>query len=566
MFAEALAAAADLPVEQVLAELGAPPRPEMGQLAWPCFQLAKAARRPPQVLATEIAARVALTPPLLKVEAQGPYVNAHLDGAAVAAQVVPAVLAAGDRYGSVDDGQGAVVCVDFSSPNIAKSFGVHHVRSTVIGHALCGLLEAAGHRTVGINHLGDWGTQFGQLLTIWEEQGNEAELAQGGIDYLLKLYVEFNTRKEADPSLQETARARFKALEDGDPECRRLWALFRAVSLTEFERVYAMLGIRFDDTRGESFYESRMAAVLAELEAKGLLTSSQDATVVDLTDEGLGAALVRKGDGSTLYLTRDLASADFRQSEYGFVRSLYVVGGAQSLHFQQMIAVLKRLGRTWADAIEHVPFGLMRFKDRKMSTRKGDIIPLEEVLNRAVDLARQTVQKGADERGEPAPADIDQLAHRIGVGAVVFNDLKNRRARDVTFDWDELLSFEGETGPYLQYTAARIASMIEKAERPLNPGFDSSLLAGNDELRLCLSLDGLCAALRRSVAECEPSFMSDQLLEISARFSTLYSNRNWKVISEDGPLTDARLALAAATQQALLNGLTWLGIPVPDRM
>ena len=565
-FADAVAAAADLPVEQVAPLIGPPPRPEMGQLAFPCFLLAKAQRKAPPAIAAELAGRVAVASPLARVTAAGPYVNAFLDGSAVAGRVVREALEAGTAFGRLDEGRGAVVCVDFSSPNIAKSFGVHHLRSTVIGHALVGLLDAAGYRPVGINHLGDWGTQFGQLLSIWEEKGDEAELERRGIDYLLELYVEFNRRREDDPTLQERARERFKSLEDGDPESRRLWALFRATSMAEFERVYAMLGIHFEDTRGESFYEDRMPAVLDELDAKGLLSQSQDATVVDLSEDDLGVALVRKADGSTLYLTRDLAAAEFRQAEYGCVRSLYVVGGAQALHFQQMIRVLQKLGRTWAGAIEHVPFGLMRFKDRKMSTRKGDIIPLEEVLRRSIDLARETIVAGATERGLPVPDDLDVLAHRIGVGAVVFNDLKNRRARDVVFDWDELLGFEGETGPYLQYTAARIASLVEKSDRAPSGDFDPALLDGPDELLACLALADLPTALRRAVAESEPSLVSDQLLGIAARFSTLYSNRQWKVLSEDEALSDARLALAQAVRIALVNGLTWLGIPVPDRM
>jgi len=330
--------------------------------------------------------------------------------------------------------------------------------------------------------------------------------------------------------------------------------------------LYAMLGIAFDDARGESFYEDRMPAVLNELDERKLLSTSRDATVIDLEADDLGVALVKKGDGSTLYLTRDLASAQFRHDEYGFVRSLYVVGGAQALHFKQMIRVLQLMEREWAEDIEHVPFGLMRFKDRKMSTRKGDIIKLEEVLVRAVTLAKQTIEDGARDKGRELPSDVDEVAHRIGVGAIVFNDLKNRRARDVTFDWDEVLSFEGETGPYLQYTAARIASLEERLGRPLRPDVDVALISGPAELSALLAVSGLTDALRRAVAESEPSLVADQLLAIAAAFSTLYSNRDWKVLSDDEALTDARLSLAHAVRQALVNGLGWLGIPVPERM
>ncbi|MHC4845059.1 MAG: arginine--tRNA ligase [Planctomycetota bacterium] len=566
LFAERLAPHLDLDVEAIAADVETPPKPEMGQLAFPCFALAKTLRKAPAAIAAELAGKVETGGLIESVSAEGPYVNARLDGARIAAQVLAEVSSAGEAYGRGDFGQGGVVPVDFSSPNIAKPFGIHHLRSTVIGHALVGMLDAAGYEPVGINHIGDWGTQFGQLLAMWEEKGDEATLHERGIDYLLELYVEFNQRKEDDPDLQEVARARFKALEDGDQEARRLWALFREVSLAEFERVYAMLGITFDAVVGESFYEDMMPPVLDELAGTGLLSESKDATVVDLEQHDLGVALVRKRDGSTLYLTRDLAAVNYRWDTYGFARALYVVGGAQSLHFAQMIKVLELLGRPWADRVEHVPFGMMRFKDRKMATRTGDVVLLEDVLSQAVALAKETIERGVREKGREAPADIDDLAHRIGVGAVVFNDLKNRRIRDVVFDWDEVLSFEGETGPYLQYTAARIASMIEKHGGAPSGAPDAALLAGAGELQLLLAIDGLGEALRRGVEAAEPSLVADCLLDIAARFSTLYARKDWKVLSEDRPLTEARIALAAATRQALMNGLGWLGIPVPDRM
>jgi arginyl-tRNA synthetase len=566
LYAERLAPVTGLPVEEVEGMLGTPPRPELGQLAFGCFTLAKARRQAPAAIAAELASAVVLGDGLHSVSAEGPYVNARLDGADVARHVLGAVIAQGERYGESDRGRGALVPVDFSSPNIAKPFGIHHLRSTVIGHALVGMLQAGGYRPVGINHIGDWGTQFGQLLAGWEEQGDEAELSARGIAYLLELYVEFNRRLKLAPELAQRARAKFKALEDGDPQARRLWRLFRDVSLAEFERVYALLGIRFDDVRGESDYEHMMPAVLEELAARGLLRESEDATIVDLEAYGLGAALVRKRDGSTLYLTRDLAAADYRYRTYAFARCLYVVGAAQSLHFSQLRKVLELLGRPWAERVEHVPFGMMRFKDRKMATRTGDVVLLEDVLDRAVALARETIERGAREKGREPPADIDALAHRIGVGAVVFNDLKNRRVRDVVFDWDEVLSFEGETGPYLQYSAARIASMGDRYGRTPPAQVRWDLLSDDGEVALLLAIDALPDSLARGLQEAEPSLLADRLLEIAARFSTLYSRKDWKVLSEDTGLTDARMLLASAARQALVNGLRWLGIPVPERM
>ena len=571
-FAERLAPVTGLPVDEILGLLAPPPQEGMGQLGFPCFALAKQRRQAPPAIAAELAAQLAEQLPaggaLRDVRAVGPYLNAFLDPAAVAAEVLPEVLAAGDGFGRRDLGHGAKVPVDFSSPNIAKPFGIHHLRSTVIGHALVGVLRAAGYQPVGINHIGDWGTQFGQLLAVWDEQGDEQRLQDEGIGYLLELYVAFNERKAGDPGLQERARAKFKALEAGEPEARRLWKLFRDVSLAEFSRVYELLGIRFDLVQGESFYEDLMPPVIAELEAKGLLAESEEATVVDLSADDLGVALIRKRDGTTLYLTRDLASADWRHRTYDFPRALYVVGAAQSLHFAQLKRVLELLGRPWHAAVEHVPFGLMRFKDRKMSTRTGDIILLEEVLQRAVALARQTIVRGAEEkdRALPPEAELDELAHRIGVGAVVFNDLKNRRVRDVTFDWDEVLSFEGATGPYLQYTAARIASLDDRLGRPAAAEPDWSRLDRDGELALALAIDDLPDSLERAVASSEPSYVADNLLDVAARFSTLYADRSWKVLSDDDALTDARMALARAARQALVNGLGWLGISVPARM
>jgi arginyl-tRNA synthetase len=566
LFAERLAPHLDLPVGDLAVQVETPPRPELGQLAFPCFALAKTLRKAPAAIAAELAGKVEAGGLIASVFAEGPYVNARLDGALVAAQVLGEVLPAGEAYGNIDLGQGRKVPVDFSSPNIAKPFGIHHLRSTVIGHALVGMLDAAGFVPVGINHIGDWGTQFGQLLAIWEQKGDEDRLHAEGIHYLLQLYVEFNQQKQDDPGLQDVARACFRSLEDGDPEARRLWSLFRDVSLAEFERVYALLGIRFDDVKGESYYEKLMQPVLDELDAASLLTESKEATVVDLEAYDLGVALVRKGDGSTLYLTRDLAAVDYRWGQYEFARALYVVGAAQSLHFAQMCKVLELLGRPWSDRVEHVPFGMMRFKDRKMATRTGDVVLLEDVLTRAVATAKEAIERGVRERGREARSDVDDLAHRIGVGAVVFNDLKNRRIRDVVFDWDEVLSFEGETGPYLQYTAARIASMIDKHGSPVSPIVETALLAGDGELALLLAIDGLPLALRRGVEAAEPSLVADCLLDIAARFSTLYARKDWKVLSEDQPLTKARIALAAAARHALMNGLRWLGIPVPDRM
>ncbi len=566
IFAKAIAEILGEDEGDVLDQITVPPRKAMGHLAFPCFDLAKTRGTTPPEAATHLEQSLSLPEDFGRVAVAGPYVNLFVNGETAARDIVSDVLSAGPCFGTSDAGGGEKVPVDFSSPNIAKPFGIHHLRSTVIGHALCRMLAARGYQPVGINHIGDWGTQFGQLLAIWEELGDEVRLQQEGISFLLDLYIEFNRRLEEDPEIQERARVKFQSLEGGDGECRRLWEEFRKVSLAEFDRVYAMLGIHFDEVQGESYYEELMPAVLEELESKGLLTESEDATVVDLEDDDLGTALLRKKDGSTLYLTRDLAAADYRYQTYTFPRCLYVVGVSQTHHFQQMKKILARMGRAWHGAVEHVPFGMMRFTDRKMSTRKGDIIYLEDVLNKAADLARETIAKGVEEKGRVAPDNLDEVSRQISIGAVVFNDLKNRRARDVVFDWDAVLSFEGETGPYLQYTAARIASILARYGKEYCGEIEWSLLSGEDETLLLLAIDGLPASLARAVDSSEPSYLADQLLKIASHFSTLYSRRDWKVLSDDETLTKARLSLAAATRQALCNGLGWLGIPIPDRM
>lgn len=550
---------------EVAGWLETPKDVKLGDYALPCFQLAKARKQSPVAIAAEVAA--ALAPGaagagLAAVRATGPYVNFTLDRAAFVGSTLRTILEQGDAYGSSTVGAGKTVVVDYSSPNIAKPFGIHHLRSTVIGAAIVRLHRALGYRVVGVNHLGDWGTQFGQLITAWRRQGDEARLDREGIPYLLELYVQFNKDLAADPTLRDAARKAFAELERGDPEARRLWKRFRDVSEAEFKRVYELLGIRFDAFTGESFYEDKMAPVVAELEAKGLLQESRDARIVDLTADNLGVCVIQKADDATLYVTRDLAAAMYRQATYGFAKALYVVGNAQSLHFQQLVRLLQLLGRDFAQNVIHVPFGLMRFPDRKMSTRAGDILMLEDVLDQAVERAAAIV---ADKN--PALAANAAIARAVGVGAVIFNDLKNRRARDVVFDWNEVLAFEGETGPYLQYVHARIASVLRKATARTDAeraGADSTLLATDVERELVRKAADYGAVLARAADACEPSFVADYLLELGAILNRFYIE--CRILGEAPELTEARLALVRAVQIVIKNGLSILGIEALEEM
>ncbi len=560
--AEAAAGALGITLEEARDALEPPRDPRLGDLALPCFALAKRQKRNPAEIAAAAAARIVCAPPLAAVRAAGPYLNFCLVPGAVAAAVIGRVLAEGPAYGGSRAGAGQTVVIDFSSPNIAKPFGIHHLRSTVIGAAIGRILRARGHDVVGVNHLGDWGTQFGQLIVAFRRWGDEGRLAAEKIPYLLELYVRFNAERKAQPALQEEARAAFRALEQGDAEARALWRRFREVSEAEFRRIYELLGVRFEHFTGESFYEERMPAVVAELERQGLLVESEDATIVDLSADGLGVSIIKKADDSTLYMTRDLAAAIYRFETFRFVHALYVVGAAQTLHFRQLFRVLELLGRPFARDLVHVPFGLLRFRDAKMSTREGRVIYLEDVLQRAVELARQKIREK-----NPDLADAERVARAVGIGAVVFNDLKNRRIKDVTFDWDELLAFEGDTGPYLQYAHARIASVFRKAGRDpaaLAGPFCFALLDSLAERDVTRAVALYPEAVARAAAEYEPSVVSQHLLDLAAVLNRFYIE--CRILGVEPALSEARLALVRAAQITIKNGLALLGIEAPDEM
>jgi len=564
--AELAAGALDAEINEVVALLGPPRDRERADLALPCFILAKKKGTNPVELARTAAAAIEPTPPLAKVEAAGPYLNFTLDAGAVNGAVVGQALELGTKFGGSDEGAGKTVLIDFSSPNIAKPFGIHHLRSTVIGAAIGRIMRARGYVVEGINHLGDWGTQFGQLIVAYRRWGDAKRLDQEGIPYLLEIYVRFNDELKSAPEMQDEARAAFRSLEAGDDDCRALWKKFKDVSETEFRRVYDILGIEFEHFTGESFYEDKMPAMLDELEASGLLKESDEATVVDLEDDGLGVSLIKKGDNSTLYVTRDLAAASYRYATFGFHKALYVVGAAQSLHFKQLFKILEKLGKPFSEDMAHVPFGLLRFKDAKMSTREGKVIFLEQVLDRAVELAQSIV-----EEKNPELAAEKSIARAVGIGAVVFNDLKSRRIKDVTFDWEEILSFDGDTGPYLQYTHARCANIFRKVgmtpESLVAEGeIDYGLLALAPERELVRVIAQFEDHVRRAAAEYEPSVVAQYLLTAAAAFNRFYNDDGCRVVGAETTLRNARLALVRATQITLENGLALLGLEAPDQM
>jgi len=544
-----------LGIEAETLQFERPRQDGVGEFALPCFRFAQAAGKAPPALAAELA-------DFLRgrgVEAQpaGPFLNVRLDGAALAA----AVLADARRpdFGAARDGR--VTLVEFSSPNIAKPMHIGHLRSTVIGAALARMFARLGHRVVRINHLGDWGSQFGKLVAAWNRWGSEAELERAPIEHLLGLYVRFHADEAADPELAAEAKRAFQELESGaDNATRAAWKRFTALSLREFDKTYARLGVRFDFVRGESWYENQLGPLLAWLESCGVVEDSDGARIVRLDSLGIKTpCLVKTAHETTLYATRDLAAAKSRWEEFAFDQALYVVGNEQSLHFQQFKAVLARCGAAWQERIEHIPFGLIRLAEGKLSTREGRVLQLSDVLDRAVELARAAVEEKNPEHPDKAGA-----AEMVGVGAVLFHDLKHQRTKDVVFDWNEVLSFEGDTGPYLQYAHARCCSILRKAGRPAPAAADASLIAA-EARDLLVALGRFPAALREAAAKREPMLLAHALLKIGAAGNSWY-RENRVIGAEPRALEDARLALTDAWRCTLANGLGLLGVPAPEEM
>lgn len=530
-----------------------PKSSDLGDYAFPTFSLAKIMHRAPKMIASDLVGQIDVTP-FEQVKAVGGYVNFYLDKISFAHDVLKVIAQAGEHYGDANIGSGNVP-IDMSSPNIAKPMSMGHLRSTVIGNALANILSKIGYTPIKINHLGDWGTQFGKLIVAYKKWGSEDAVKADPIKNLLHYYVEFHEKAEANPELDDEARAWFKRLEDGDEEAIALWRWFRTVSLAEFNRIYKNLGVDFDSYNGEAFYNDKMADVVKRLEDKHLLKTSQGAEIVDLSAYNLNPALIKKSDGATLYMTRDLAAAIFRKEHYHFVQSLYVVGNEQREHFQQLKAVLLEMGYDWANDIHHIPFGLITANGKKLSTRKGNIILLKNVLRDAVGLAKQQIAEK-----HPDLPNADKIAHEVGVGAVIFHDLKNERLDNFDFNLEEVVRFEGETGPYVQYTNARANSILRKSAIDPAPEVALSDPAAWDVLR---ALGDYPSMVLRAAKEYEPSVIAKYALRLAKAFNKYYANV--KVLVEDSELP-ARLAMVKATTQVLTNALQLLGIGAPEEM
>lgn len=549
----------DLTLEEIVALIEVPPNKEMGDFAFPCFKLAKVFRKAPNMIAADLAENIEAKGAISKVMPLGGYVNFFVNKSQLAETVINDVLTKKEKYGHTDLGQEKAVVIDFSSPNIAKPFHIGHIRTTVIGNALYKIYDSQGYNVVRVNHLGDYGTQFGKLIVAFKLWGSKEAVEANPIPELLKLYVKFHEEAEQKPEMEDEARAWFTKLENGDEEAKALWQWFRDESLKEFARVYDLLDIEFDSYAGESFYSDKMGVVIDQLKEKGLLVQSQGTNVVDLEEFNMPPALITKNDGSTLYMTRDLAAAVYRKNTYDFDKCIYVVGSQQSLHFQQLFKVLELMGYEWSKDLIHVPFGMVALEEGTMSTRKGRVVFLEDVLKQAVEKTKEIVLSK-----NPNAKNVEQIAKQVGVGAVVFQELSNSRIKDYTFSWSRTLSFEGETGPYVQYTHARCCAVLRKAEEEVTADINYDLLSEGDGAEVLKVIGSFNKSILAAMRKNEPHIITRFVLDLAQAFNKFYHDN--PILVDDVEVRKARLALVAATRQTIENALALLGMHAPERM
>lgn len=548
----------DLEVDKIEKLIEIPPKSEMGDYAFPCFQLASFMKKAPNIIANEIKEKISIEG-FERIESLGPYINFFVDKGIFNKDTIEKILSEKDNYGSSSIGEGKNVCVEYSSPNIAKPFHVGHLFTTAIGNALYKMFKKEGYNPIGINHLGDWGTQFGKLISAYYRWIDKEALEKDSIKELLRIYVKFHEEAEKDPSLEDEGRAYFKALENGDEKAKELWTKFRNLSLKEFERVYDILNVKFDSYAGEAFYNDKMEGIVRVLKEKGLLVESNGAQVVMLDEYNMPPCIVLKGDGASIYATRDLAAAIYRKENYNFHKSIYVVGSPQALHFNQVFKVLELAGNEWAEDSIHVKFGLVKFADRQLSTRKGEVILLDDLLRESINKTVEII-----EEKNPNLNNKEEVAKKIGVGAVVFTYLKNSREKDIVFDWKEILSFEGETGPYVQYAYARAKSIIKKAEG-ISGDVDYSLINSKEEFELVKLLDSFKMQILLGLDKLEPSIVTRYVIEVAKAFNKFY-NAHSVLNLENQDLKKTRLQLVKATSIVIKNALELLGIETVEEM
>ena len=552
--------------DEIKSMIEIPQDQSMGDYAFPCFRLAKTMRKAPNLIAAELAEKLQGEQLFSEVSPVNAYVNMFVSREEMMKSTVSEVLEEKENFGRSDIGGNKKVIVEFSSPNIAKPFHIGHIRSTVIGNSLSKIYDALGYDVFKINHLGDYGTQFGKMICAYRRWGNREDVINSPIKTLLGYYTKFHVEVEEHPELEDEARAIFTKLEQGSKEEVELWQWFREESLKEFQRVYDMLGIEFDSYNGESFYSDKMPRFEKELLDKGLLQESNGAQVVDLEEYKLGTALIKKSDGSSLYITRDIAAAVYRKENYDFYKNIYVVATQQNLHFQQLFKILELMGYDWANPCVHVPFGMVRLEEGTMSTRHGRVVFLEDVLNGAIEKTREII-----EEKNPNIENLEEITSQVGIGAVVFNELSNNRIKDYTFKWDQILNFDGETGPYVQYTHARCASLLRKAgedivakaQDPKNVDF--ALLAKSDSAyELTKLIYAFPGVVEQAGEKYEPSIITRHIIDIAQCFNKFYHDEH--IIVDDEVEKTSKIALVIATKRVIATGIGLLGMKAPERM
>ena len=552
--------------DEIKSMIEIPQDQSMGDYAFPCFRLAKTMRKAPNLIAAELAEKLQGEKLFSEVSPVNAYVNMFVSREEMMKSTVSEVLEEKENFGRSDIGGNKKVIVEFSSPNIAKPFHIGHIRSTVIGNSLSKIYDALGYDVFKINHLGDYGTQFGKMICAYRRWGNREDVINSPIKTLLGYYTKFHVEVEEHPELEDEARAIFTKLEQGSKEEVELWQWFREESLKEFQRVYDMLGIKFDSYNGESFYSDKMPRFEKELSDKGLLHESNGAQVVDLEEYKLGTALIKKSDGSSLYITRDIAAAVYRKENYDFYKNIYVVATQQNLHFQQLFKILELMGYDWANQCVHVPFGMVRLEEGTMSTRHGRVVFLEDVLNGAIEKTREII-----EEKNPNIENLEEITSQVGIGAVVFNELSNNRIKDYTFKWDQILNFDGETGPYVQYTHARCASLLRKAgedivakaQDPKNVDF--ALLAKSDSAyELTKLIYAFPGVVEQAGEKYEPSIITRHIIDIAQCFNKFYHDEH--IIVDDEVEKTSKIALVIATKRVIATGIGLLGMKAPERM
>ncbi len=551
--------AQELPTaEEIRTALAVPPDPQMGDYALPVFRMAKTLRMAPPKIAAAIVEKWAHED-VARAEAVNGYVNFFLNRVNFATETLSAVLTAGEQYGASDLGNGKTVCLDYSSINIAKRFGVGHLSTTMIGHSLKRIYDFLGYKTVGINHLGDWGTQFGKMIYAYKTWGTKEDVERDGVKELMRLYVKFHEEAEKDPSLDDQGRAWFKKIEDKDEEAIAIWSWFKDITLQDASRVYDMLGVTFDSYAGEAFYNDKMDVVIDELREKGLMTISEGASVVDLSEDNMPPCIILRSDGATLYATRDLAAAVYRQNTYHFDKCLYVVAYQQDLHFRQLFRVLEKMEKPWAKDCVHVSFGMISFEGQSFSTRKGRVVYLEDVLN-------QAKQKALDIINEKSPnlPNKEDVARQVGIGAVIYSDLSNNRIKDIDFSFDRALNFDGETGPYVQYTHARCCSVLRKAAELNLPEADMNALTDDEAQALLRLLGRFPDVIREAADKYEPSMITRAVTDIAQAYNKFYYEH--RILDDNPAAAAARVALTKATKDVVKTGLWLIGIEAPERM